>query len=145
MISANDWRKTSPKKRFQGFVILGSNKTLVEMVSQWDFLKKSQSIRMAVFQGLSKRYHKASLIGGIYFWLIPKKEDVKTIIPLVSSPCAHKILARLLFERLKYVLSHTITDYQFSFMNGKQIVDASLITNEINDDWKLRKRKGVIL
>lgn len=36
----------------------------------------------------------------------------------------------MLSERLKKVLSFTITDYQSAFVVGRQVLDASLIANK---------------
>lgn len=65
--------------------------------------------------------------------------------PISLIPCAYQIIARVLVKRLKRVLLLTITENQFAFEEGRQILDASLIANEIIDDWKANRSKGLVL
>ncbi|XP_022132189.1 uncharacterized protein LOC111005109 [Momordica charantia] len=46
---------------------------------------------------------------------------------------------------MKSLLPHTITKEQSAFVAGRQILDASLIANEIIEDWDRKKRKGVVI
>lgn len=69
------------------------------------------------------------------------------IVPLalLVTACLYKIVAWVLSKRLKKVLPHTITEYQTTFVKGQQILDAFLLANELIDEWKSKKRKGVII
>lgn len=83
-----------------------------------------------------------------YICLIPKKLDAKSIIdyrPISLIPCAYKIIASVLSNRLKHVLPHTIVENQMAFVAHRQILDASLIANKVIDDWNISKKEGVIL
>lgn len=73
-----------------------------------------------------------------YTCLIPKKVDSKTVSdyrPISLIPCAYEIVAHVLSNRLKKVLPFTIADNQLAFVANRQILDVSLMANEIIDDW----------
>ncbi|KAL4384774.1 hypothetical protein GQ457_15G024410 [Hibiscus cannabinus] len=79
--------------------------------------------------------------------LIPKIHNPNTIedvrpISLVSS--VYKLLAKVLAIRLGRVLEGIIGDQQFSFCLGKQILDCSLIANEVIDFTMRKGLEGVI-
>ena len=59
-------------------------------------------------------------------------------------PCAYKIIARVFSNRLKQVLPSTIALNQIAFVENRQILDASLIANELVDDWFHETKEGVI-
>ena len=63
-------------------------------------------------------------------------------ISLVSS--IYKILSKVLANRLKKVMSFIIGLFQFSFIKGRQILDCSIITNEIVD-WLRKSNSGGLL
>ena len=50
----------------------------------------------------------------------------------------------MLANRLKRVLSKVVAPTHNVFMLGRQILDASLIANEVIDSWQKRKKKGLI-
>lgn len=43
------------------------------------------------------------------------------------------------------VLPSTIMEYEYAFVEGRQILDASLIANEIIEEWHKRKKQGVVI
>ena len=47
----------------------------------------------------------------------------------------YKLLAKVLAHRLKKVLGKMVSVDQNVFMRGRQILDVSLITNEVVDYW----------
>ena len=47
-------------------------------------------------------------------------------------------------NRLKKVLGKVVSMDQNAFVKGRQILDASLIANEVIDFWHKRKEKGLI-
>ncbi|KAL4334108.1 hypothetical protein GQ457_07G014090 [Hibiscus cannabinus] len=82
-----------------------------------------------------------------FITLIPKVTNPKCIddyrpISLVSS--LYKILARVLSRRLSGCLNLVIGDTQFAFVPRKQIVDCSLLANELIDDFKKRKQAAIM-
>ena len=54
------------------------------------------------------------------------------------------MLAKVLANRLKKVIGKVVSSYQNVFVMGRQILDASLIANEVIDSWQKRKEKGLI-
>ena len=50
----------------------------------------------------------------------------------------------MLANRLKKVLDKVVSGDQNAFVRGKQILDASLIANEMIDLWHKRNDKGLI-
>ena len=56
----------------------------------------------------------------------------------------YKLLAKVLANRLKKVLDKVVSGDQNAFVRGKQILDASLIANEVIDFWHKRNEKGLI-
>lgn len=83
-----------------------------------------------------------------YICLIAKKIDAKRVgynRPISLTTCLYKIMARVLSERLKQVLPNTVTDNQFAFVVGCQIIDASLIVNELIDLYTRNKTKGMVI
>ena len=56
----------------------------------------------------------------------------------------YKLLAKVLGNRLKKVLDRVVSVDQNAFVRGRQILDASLIANEVIDYWHKRKEKGLI-
>lgn len=60
-------------------------------------------------------------------------------------PCAYKIVARVLSNWLKQVLPFTIAPNQLAFVANRQILDASLMANELIDDWSSSQKSGIVL
>ena len=78
--------------------------------------------------------------------LIPKKgeaEDLKDFKPISLLGSLYKLLATVLANRLKRVGGTIVSDAQNAFVKGRQILNASLIANEIIDLWQKKKRRRV--
>ena len=63
-------------------------------------------------------------------------------ISLVGS--LYKLVAKLLANRLKKVMNGMVNLAQNSFVEGRQILDASLIANEVIDSMQKRKERGIL-
>ena len=67
------------------------------------------------------------------------------LLDLLVSFHAYKVIARGLSKRLKKVLPFPVAENQMAFVRGRWTLDASLIANEIIDDWRVLKKSGLIL
>ena len=63
-------------------------------------------------------------------------------ISLVGS--LYKLLAKVLANRLKKVVGKVVSSIQSAFIEGRQILDAALIANEVIDSLLKRKESGVL-
>ena len=69
--------------------------------------------------------------------ILPKKCQTKKTSdfrPISLITCLYKIIAKVLSGRLRGVLHETIHSTQGVFVQGRQILDADLIANEIVDE-----------
>ena len=78
---------------------------------------------------------------------MPKKSQTFKIsdyrpISLVTS--LYKIIAKVLSGRLRKVLHETISDSQGAFVEGRHILDAVLIANEVVDEKRRSGEEGVV-
>ena len=56
----------------------------------------------------------------------------------------YKLLAKVLANRLKKVVGKMVSSTQNAFVEGRQILDATLIANEVIDSLLKRKESGVL-
>ena len=110
----------------------------------WDVIKEDLVRVFAEFHrsGIINQNTNASFIV-----LIPKKSLSKRIsdfrpISLITS--LYKIIAKVLSGRLRGVLHETIHYTQGAFVQGRQILDAVLIANEIVDERRRSGEEGVV-
>ena len=106
----------------------------------WDIMKKDV---MDFFKDFHQQGRFVKSLNSTFLVLIPKKEGVKDIkdfrpVSLVGS------LYKLLANRLRKVMSSLVNLAQNAFVEGRQILDASLIANEVMDSIQRRKEKGVL-
>ncbi|RVX18307.1 LINE-1 reverse transcriptase-like [Vitis vinifera] len=71
-------------------------------------------------------------------------EDLGDFRPISLLGGLYKLLAKVLANRLKKVIGKVVSIAQNAFVMGRQILDASLIANEVIDSWQKRKEKGLI-
>ena len=98
---------------------------------------------MAIFY--KKSFAKS--LNTTFLVLVPKKggaEDLGDFRPINLLGGLYKLLAKVLANRLKKVLGKVVFVDQNAFVRGRQILDVSLITNEVIDFWHKRKEKGLI-
>ncbi|KAJ9693494.1 hypothetical protein PVL29_012324 [Vitis rotundifolia] len=110
----------------------------------WDVVKEDLVRVFAEFHrsGIINQSTNASFIV-----LLPKKSLTKKIsdfrpINLITS--LYKIIAKVLSGRIRGVLHETIHSTQGAFVQGRQILDAALIANEIVDERRRSREEGVV-
>ena len=71
-------------------------------------------------------------------------EDLKDFKPINLLGSLYKLLAKVLANRLKRVVGIIVSDDQNAFVEGRQILNTSLIADEVIDFWQKGKDKGVV-
>ena len=102
---------------------------------------------MDLFKDFYERGRFGKGLNSTFLVLIPKRrgvEDLKDFrsISLVGS--LYKQIAKVLANRLKKVMNGLINPTQIAFVEGRQILDASLIANEVIDSMQKRKERGIL-
>ena len=72
----------------------------------------------------------------MFIVMVPKKggaEEFKDYRPISLVGSLYKLIAKVLANRLKRVMHSLINEAQNAFVEGRQIMDASLLTNEVID------------
>ena len=86
-------------------------------------------------------------LNSTFIVMVPKKEgadDFKDFRPISLVGSLYKLIAKVLANRLKKVMSRLVNKAQNVFVEGRQILDASLIANEAIDSMTRRKEKGIL-
>ncbi|GLT95878.1 hypothetical protein SLE2022_135350 [Rubroshorea leprosula] len=114
----------------------------------FNFLKCVWSCLKEDFMSFFEEFHQnGRLVRGLnssFITLIPKKLnplELKDFRPISLIGCLYKLLAKVLANRLKGVMSGLISDTQSAFLGGRQMVDSVLVLNEVVDEVKLKKQK----
>lgn len=120
--------------------LLGSNKTSGPNDFTIEFFKKYwnnlKGEMMDLFHDFFSNKIVNKSLNATYVALIPKKvhwtkvSDYR-LISLTTS--IYKILAKVIYERIKQVLPSTIDLQQSAFVHGRQIIDPISVANELVD------------
>ena len=99
----------------------------------WDFVKEE-------ILEMFKEFHDQNMflksLNNTFLVLTPKKggaEDLGDFRPISLLGGLYKLLAKVLANRLKKVIGKVVSPDQNAFVTGRQILDASLIANEVID------------
>ena len=71
-------------------------------------------------------------------------EDFKDLRSISLVGGLYKILTKVLANRIKWVMDKVISKSQNAFVEGRQILNAMLIANEIVDSTLRRKKCGLV-
>ncbi|RVW36959.1 Transposon TX1 uncharacterized 149 kDa protein [Vitis vinifera] len=110
----------------------------------WDFVKDE------VLGFIKDFYERGKFVRSLnttFLVLIPKKcgaEDLSDFKPISLVGGLYKLLAKVLANRLKKVVGKVVSSTQNAFVEGRQILDAALVANEVIDSVLKRKESGVL-
>ena len=110
----------------------------------WDFVKVEV---MGFFKDFFERGKFVRSLNNTFLVLIPKKggaEDLSDFRPINLVGSLYKLLAKVLANRLKKVVGKVVSSTKSAFVEGRQILDAALIANEVIDSLLKRKESGVL-
>ncbi|RVX06605.1 LINE-1 reverse transcriptase-like [Vitis vinifera] len=97
----------------------------------WEFVKEEV---VDLFKEFFEYGSFSKCLNTTFLVLIPKKgdaEDLGDIRPISLLGGLYKLLAKVLANRLKKVLDRVVSVDQNAFVRGRQILDASLVANEV--------------
>ena len=106
----------------------------------------------ADLEGVFKEFFERGILNSLMVetsvCLICKKENANKIkefwrITLITN--VYKILAKVLANQLRKVFSLTIFEAEGAFLLGKRILDQALIANEAMEEYRSKKKEGVLL
>ena len=110
----------------------------------WDFVKLDI---MDLFKDFHERGRFGKGLNSTFLVLIPKRkgaEDLKDFRPINLVGSLYKLIAKVLANRLKKVMNGLVNPAQNAFVEGRQILDVSLIANEVIDSMQKRKERGIL-
>ena len=110
----------------------------------WDIVKLDI---MDFFKDFHKRGRFGKSPNSTFFGVDPKKggaEELKYFRPISLVGSVYKLIAKVLANRLKKVMHGLVNTAQNAFVEGRQILDTSLIANEVIDSILRKKEKGLL-
>ena len=110
----------------------------------WEFVKEEV---LEMFKEFHEQNAFLKSLNNTFLVLLPKKGGAEELgdfrlISLLGE--LYKLLAKVLANRIENVIGRVVSSDQNAFVMGRQILDASLIANEVIDSWQKRREKGLI-
>ena len=100
-----------------------------------------------MFKDFHEKARFVRSLNSTFIVLVPKKggaEDIKDFRPISLVNSLYYLIAKVLANRLKRVMSKLVNTVQNAFVAGRQILDASLIANEVINSITKKKEKGIL-
>lgn len=95
-----------------------------------------------------KEWHSSIRMFAPYIALIPKMDSplsFNDFMPISLCKCLYKIIAKIIANHIKSMLSKKISSKQFAFLQNRQIHEAISTTQEALHSIKQKKLEGVML
>eukprot|EP00253_Pinus_taeda_P019007 PITA_19007 len=89
-----------------------------------------------------------SALNSTFYALIPKGdnlEDANGFRPIALCNVIYKIITSMMAKRLKPLLDKLISAKQTGFVEGRQILDGLVVTQEVIHSLKVKKQKGMMI
>ena len=118
--------------------------TKVFWQENWDVVKVEI---MNLFREFHDKGRFVKSLNSTFIVLILKKgevEELKDFRPISVIGSIYKWIAKVLANRLKRVVGKVVNAAQNAFVEGRQILDASLLANEIVDSLLRKREKGIL-
>ncbi|WMV52976.1 hypothetical protein MTR67_046361 [Solanum verrucosum] len=115
-----------------------------EEVECWEIIK--DDVMQTIHNFHQNEVFERSL-NATFVALIPKKygaEELKDFRPISLIGGMYKIIAKLITERMKTVMGRLINEHQMAFLKDRQIMNASLLANELVDSRVKQKIPGIL-
>ncbi|WRX31361.1 Reverse transcriptase domain - like 10 [Theobroma cacao] len=87
-------------------------------------------------------------VNNSFITLIPKVRNpvkMKDYRPISLVDSLYKIVAKILANRIKWVIGDVVGNNQFAFVKGRQLTDAVLIANELINLIRKERTGGMIM
>jgi len=111
----------------------------------WQFLGK-EILELVEESRINQKVWPA--INSTFFTLIPKNDNseyAQGFQPIALCNVIYKIIAALIIKRLKPLLNSLISPEQTGFVEGRQILDGMVVTQEVIHSLKMKKQKGMMV
>lgn len=111
----------------------------------WHFLKE-EVLHLIKEARINQKVWPA--LNSTFYTLIPKTdnlEDAKGFRPIALCNVIYKIITTLIAKRLKPMLDKLISPEQTGFVEGRQILDGLVVTQEVIHFLKMKKMKGMMI
>nr|GEX22680.1 RNA-directed DNA polymerase, eukaryota, reverse transcriptase zinc-binding domain protein [Tanacetum cinerariifolium] len=129
----------------------GTNKSSGPNGFTFDFIRRNWKIMdQDVVNAVHKFFNSSKFpprCNFSFITLIPKNPDAKAVKdfhPITPIGCIYKIIAKIMANRLSFVISKLISDVQYAFVANRQILDGPFILNELLSWCNYRKTKAMI-
>ena len=118
---------------------------MLSIKKRWCFMKKDILDFMGEFH---KNCKLPKCLNSSFITLVPKVNNPMALsdfkpISLIGS--MYKILAKILVARFKKIIHVVVGEVQSAFIGGRNIQDGILITNEVVEEWKRCRQRGIII
>jgi len=118
----------------------------------FNFIKANWETLKEDVMGVVHSFHETGILpkgcNASFIALVPKVKDPTTIDqykPISLVGAMYKIITKVMSNQIKTVLPMVIDENQSAFMQGRGLLESVLVANEVIEDVRRRRRRGVFL